>query len=139
MKTVPQLDAAGYIVGMTVADESPREPGIYLIPAGAVDLAMPDVPLGKRARLVGQSFVLEDIPASPVPPDPTPLDGKSVRIAQIDAALDDIDQRSIRPAREIASALAAGLAAPVESAAKLAELDALAVPLRAERTKLIAA
>ena len=35
-KTVYQCDRAGLLIGPTEADESPLEPGVYLIPAGAV-------------------------------------------------------------------------------------------------------
>lgn len=38
MKTKPayQTDRAGMLAGETLADESPLEPGVYLLPAGAV-------------------------------------------------------------------------------------------------------
>jgi hypothetical protein len=43
MSTKPayQIDSAGLFVGETVADESPLEEGVYLIPAGAVMTAPP--------------------------------------------------------------------------------------------------
>jgi hypothetical protein len=72
MKTVSQLDAAGYFVGTTIADESPLEPGVYLIPAGAVDSLPPTIPDGRLAKWNG-AWVLEDIPVpSPEPPAPEP-------------------------------------------------------------------
>jgi hypothetical protein len=41
MKTVFQIDRAGMLVGPTEADESPLEPGVYLIPAGCVEAPPP--------------------------------------------------------------------------------------------------
>lgn len=35
-KTVFQVDRAGMLVGITQADESPLEPGVFHIPAGCV-------------------------------------------------------------------------------------------------------
>ncbi len=69
MKLVSQLDSDGYFVGATEAHESPLEPGIYLIPGGAVDIPAPDVPNGKRAKWVGE-WVYEDLPV----PEPDPED-----------------------------------------------------------------
>ena len=60
-KQVSQLDADGYFVGVTVADESPLEPGVFLLPAGAIDAAAPVVPEGQRAKWDG-AWVFEDIP-----------------------------------------------------------------------------
>lgn len=60
-----QLDDNGYLIGHTVADESPLEPGIYLLPAGAVDADTPVIPDGKRAKWNGSGFDIEDIPESP--------------------------------------------------------------------------
>lgn len=70
-KIVSQLDAAGYFVGYTTADESPLEPGVFLLPAGAIEVAAPEIPAGKRAKWLGDSWVLEDIP-SDVAPEPEP-------------------------------------------------------------------
>ena len=72
-KPVCQLDAEGYFVGLTDADESPLEPGVWLIPAGAVDAPVPVVSSGFRARWNGGQFVLEVIPAPPPAPEPPVL------------------------------------------------------------------
>jgi hypothetical protein len=42
MKTVYQTDRAGMYQGAINADESPLEPGVFLVPALAVDLAPPE-------------------------------------------------------------------------------------------------
>lgn len=77
-KQVSQLDAEGFFVGVTVADESPLEPGVFLLPAGAVDAPEPTIPEGQRAKWNG-AWVFEDIPQpepepepEPEPPAPTP-------------------------------------------------------------------
>jgi hypothetical protein len=41
VKMVAQLDVDGYFQGMTTAQESPLEPGIYLMPALSVDAEEP--------------------------------------------------------------------------------------------------
>lgn len=70
MKTVVQLDAAGYFVGTTVADESPLEQGVYLMPAGTIDADSPVVPEGSRAKWDG-GWVIEPMP-QPEPEEPQP-------------------------------------------------------------------
>jgi hypothetical protein len=70
-KIVSQLDAEGYFVGYTTADESPLEPGVFLLPGGAIEVEAPEIPAGKRAKWLGDSWVLEDIP-SDVAPEPEP-------------------------------------------------------------------
>lgn len=67
-KIVSQLDSNDYFVDACYADESPLEPGVYLIPGGAVDYPPPVVPEGKRAKWNGNGFDFEKIPAPP-PPD----------------------------------------------------------------------
>lgn len=70
-KPVCQLDHDGYFVGLTVADESQLEPGVWHMPARAVDVAAPTVPGGYRAKWNGDSFDMEEIPVEPEPEPPT--------------------------------------------------------------------
>ena len=75
MKIVSQLDADGYFVGLTAADESPLEPGVFLIPGGAVDVEPPVIPDGHRARW-SNGWAVEAIPQpepEPEPPPPPPV------------------------------------------------------------------
>lgn len=82
-KPVCQLDHDGYFVGMTVADESPLEPGVWLMPARAVDVAAPEVPEGYRAKWNGTSFDLEEIPVDPEPEPPTLVERRAIRWEQV--------------------------------------------------------
>jgi hypothetical protein len=61
-KTVIQLNNDSYYVGTTEADESPLEPGIYLMPAGAIEADVPEIPEGKRAKRVNDTWIYEDLP-----------------------------------------------------------------------------
>jgi len=81
LKTVSQLNAQGYFTGPVIADESPLEPGVYLIPGGAIDVAPPTVPAGKVALRQGSSWVFVD----PTPQAPQPEDEPVTPAAQIDA------------------------------------------------------
>lgn len=71
-KLCSQLNADGYFIGTTIADESPLEPDVFLLPGGAVDAPAPAVPEGKMAKWNGAGFDLEDIPEPPQPQPPTP-------------------------------------------------------------------
>lgn len=85
MKTVSQLDLNGYLVGSAIADESPLEEGVFLLPAGCIDLAPIDVPVGQLARFDGMGFVLEDMP-EPVPVAPVdPAIAVEAKLAQLRA------------------------------------------------------
>lgn len=88
-KQVSQLDTNGCFVGLTTADESPLEEGVFLIPAGAVDSIPPLIPEGKLARWNGE-WVLEDIPQPEFeepPVEPEPFKPKSVTMRQARLAL----------------------------------------------------
>lgn len=65
---VYQTDASGVFVGSVVADESPLEPGVWLIPAGCVEIAPPAVAEGQIARLSGGAWIVEAV----VPPGSVP-------------------------------------------------------------------
>lgn len=66
-KVVSQLDAAGLYVGECETTTSPLDPDVWLMPAGCVDVAPPDIPEGQQARLVNGVFVLEPVPVPEVP------------------------------------------------------------------------
>lgn len=70
MTTKPayQFDRAGLLIGETVADESPMEPGVFLLPARATFSAPPeDVPADKWPRWNGTGWDLVNRPAEPSP------------------------------------------------------------------------
>jgi hypothetical protein len=72
MKFVSQLDNFGYFTGAVIADESPLEPGVFLIPGGAIDEPPPSIPSGKRAKWQGE-WLFEDIPFPEPEPEPVPM------------------------------------------------------------------
>lgn len=83
MKTVYQTDANGYFVAPVPADPSPLEPGVWLIPAGAVEAEPPAVASGQVARMVNGAWSVEDLPPPPAPPGP-PAVGSNQRAVLVD-------------------------------------------------------
>ena len=71
MKTVSQLDAMGYFVGSVIADKSPLEDGVFLIPGGSVDFPPISVPEGFKAKWNGSGFDMEAIPDDQTEPEKT--------------------------------------------------------------------
>ncbi len=81
-KLVSQLDGSGFFVALTVADESPLEPGVWLMPARTVSALPPGhenaqgvfVPSwedGKWPLWNGSAFVLVDRQEIESGPSPT--------------------------------------------------------------------
>ncbi|WP_153114630.1 hypothetical protein [Rhodocyclus tenuis] len=133
-KIVSQLDADGYFRGPATADESPRDPGKFLLPGGCIDREPPAViEPGKRYRPHGDDWTCEDMPEQT--PIPTPANS---RVAEIYGRLLAIDSESIRPAREIATAVASAQAVPAFAASKLTALESEAAALRDELWRLLA-
>lgn len=62
MKQVSQLDENGFLVGVVVADESPLEPGVFLIPSDCVDMLAPNLQNDQRARWTGNTWEVERMP-----------------------------------------------------------------------------
>jgi hypothetical protein len=56
----------GYFVGESLADESPLETGVYLIPAHATEIAAPKATKGKVVVFTGNDWELQDLPKEPV-------------------------------------------------------------------------
>lgn len=101
MKIVSQLNEDGYFAGPVIADESPLEPGVYLIPGGAIDVPPPEVPVGKVALWEGVSWKFEDARAPAPEPDPEPP--AATAAAQIDAL--ERQHMLPRPVRDVLLAL----------------------------------
>lgn len=85
---VYQTDRNGIFVGAAQADESPLEPGVYLVPAGCVLVPPPAIPAGFRAKWSGAAWLLEDastgLPADPGGLTPQQLrSGMSLTFAQL--------------------------------------------------------
>ena len=59
-KVVYQTDHLGIYTGKTVADRSPLEPDVWLIPGGCVEVAPPPVPAKKAALWNGRKWQLVD-------------------------------------------------------------------------------
>ncbi len=78
-KKVAQLDAEGYFLWMTDADEHPLVPGEYILPAGTVDAEKPEPPLGHAARWGEDDWVFE--PIAPAPPEKLAADARKKRDA----------------------------------------------------------
>lgn len=118
----------GAYVGSSEADRDPLDADNFLLPAHATTAEPPQPGLGFFAAWNGSAWELRDEPTPP--PEPAPY--VPTRAEQIRARLGQIDADSIRPARAVAAALAAGQPAPAFDAAKLATLETEAATLRAE-------
>jgi hypothetical protein len=59
-KTVYQTSPQGLFIGITEADESPLEPGVFLIPGGCVETPPPLIPENKAAHWNGKAWQLVD-------------------------------------------------------------------------------
>ena len=59
-KTVYQTNQLGLYIGTTEADESPLEPGVFLIPGGCVEVEPPKIPANKGACWSNGKWVLVD-------------------------------------------------------------------------------
>lgn len=86
-KIVSAIDANGYYLGAVMADESPLEPGVYLIPSGSVDAPPPREADGTVARWVSGAWVAE----STTVPEPVPPTPEEVQAAIVDAVQARLD------------------------------------------------
>ncbi|WP_339433263.1 DUF4376 domain-containing protein [Pseudomonas sp. EA_65y_Pfl2_P78] len=59
-KLVYQTDRLGIFIGAVKADESPLEPGVYMIPGGCIEIPPPAIPEQKAAWWNGQDWQLVD-------------------------------------------------------------------------------
>lgn len=85
-KIVSQLNTDGVFVCLVVADESPLEPDVFLIPGDAVDAEPPSIPDGHFAKWNGSNFDILPIPEPEPEPEPEPLTPEQI-IAQYTEAV----------------------------------------------------
>lgn len=72
----------GIFTGVDFAQESPLEPGVFLLPAGSTFVEPPKADQGKEVVWNGESWLLRDVPLPPAPepaPEPEPLTWDMVR------------------------------------------------------------
>lgn len=83
-KIVCQLDFNGLFIGLTDADESPLELGVFLLPAGAVDAPAPELIEGFDFKWEGSKFLKiakSQVINPPPPPPPSVADLKLQALA----------------------------------------------------------
>lgn len=73
-KQVYQLDQNGVFIGLETSFESPLEPGVFLIPAGCVEIEPPSFKEGQYAQWINSKWVIKDIPI------PTPEEVETQRV-----------------------------------------------------------
>jgi hypothetical protein len=66
-KTVYQIDTSGAFIGETLADESPLEPGVWLMPARTVETPPPECPDNKIQQWNGVAWQLIARAPAPTP------------------------------------------------------------------------
>lgn len=105
-KLVSQLDADGYFVEAVMADPSPLEEGVFLIPRGCIEQDPPtEILAGKRYRPEAGGWVEEDVPQPEAPEIP---DSGEATAAIIQARLAEIDRESTALMRQALLVLASG-------------------------------
>lgn len=89
VKTVYQLDELGYLVGVTTADESPKQPGIYHVPGGCVVQKPPVDKPGTRRRFAAGKWSYETLPgygaSAPQPGESTIAGIRAAKLAEVNA------------------------------------------------------
>jgi hypothetical protein len=76
-KIVYQYDLAGRYIGTALADESPREPGVFLIPARSTEQAPPpreNWPAGTFPRWIGSGWAMTGATNPQRAPETDPLE-----------------------------------------------------------------
>lgn len=136
-KIVYQLDSEGYFVESVIADESPLEPGVFMIPAHCIEVEPPPA-INYTARRWAGKWIYEDMytdtesePVVITTPEPTfDLDQAKKEATQtILNSIIRLEQSQARPIREITLALAFGKQ-DGEANAKLLNLNAEITRLR---------
>lgn len=118
-KTVYQLDANGVFVGENVADESPLEQGVFLIPGGCIEIPPPPHIEGEFRAMVDGAWKYFDIVQAPTEGEEAPLSHEQLAakaLAYRDFLL-SVSALRIAPLQDAADL---GIATPEEEASLLA-------------------
>lgn len=130
MKIVYQTDDQGFFTGLVAADPSPLEPGVWLIPGGAVDVEPPVLADGERARWNGAGWT---VIAPPPPPEPEPAPTAEELLAALHKKIDHERTRRIEAG---AAFPVPGIAAPVPLTGRAKDQSVyLALLIRAQGAK----
>lgn len=123
--------------GLNEADEDPLDKGRWLIPASATVISPPDPVDGKYRAFIDGEWMLVDIPSEPTEVSVAqPVIEETYeqrRQKEIISLFEDIDIKSIRPLRAIASG-----SASIGDIETLGNLDAQAQSLREELAQILA-
>lgn len=113
------------LIGEGIADESPLEPGVFLIPAHATEQE-PPVPMAGQTRHYEMGvWAYKLVPVPPEPPVPTAAEIKAADNAKIQGKIAAIEAKQGRALREAALNRAGALA-------RLETVDAQIAALRAQ-------
>lgn len=86
---VYQTNPQGIYIGPVRADESPLEPGVWLIPGGCVETPPPAIPNGMMAVWDGNAWDLMPLPTEQTAPSSeTPVPTTQELVAQFTSAID---------------------------------------------------
>lgn len=90
---VYQTNAEGFYIGSTFADPDPLDKGNWLIPAGCVTEAPPNMTDNQVAQWVAGSWVVVDIPkpVEPEPVEPEPVTKEKQAAIRRDAYAQEAD------------------------------------------------
>ena len=127
MKNVIQLDADGFFAGFTTADESPLEPGVFHLPAGAVDAGNPpELTGGERAKWSGKRWLIIQPEPEPEPePEPTVAEQLAqARAAAIEEIIADTERKRLDAVRDAVGVEFKDAKSETDISDKLAELKA---------------
>jgi len=127
MKNVIQLDADGFFAGFTTADESPLEPGVFHLPAGAVDAGNPpELTGGERAKWSGKRWLIIQPEPEPEPePEPTVAEQLAqARAAAIEEIIADTERKRLDAVRNAVGVEFKDAKSETDISDKLAQLKA---------------
>lgn len=98
MKIFHYHPKTGVYLGPGLADESPLEPGVWLVPAHATAVAPPKARAGKQQVWFDDAWMLQPIPepapepVAPITPEPRPALTPAEKLASIGLSVEELRQ-----------------------------------------------